>query len=533
MRFIYPSMPRIASFGEYLVSLSAYLAEGKKYSQKERITARLHILYVISDVLHASKYHHMDFLPKGTGDINALAKPKKSDSLPDTEEECFTDSLGEGLKPHIAQLVRLTALDMGTEGSTEEAKLRDMVDWWRESELLTSQHFLLVEESMARALDQAQGRKGKYTLPSRFGGQNTWHDLPASYMLALLARSPDRPINIDELKPIKFDKPEPSQQVCERLDQYFDSIDLHFSPDADNPTGETERYKLGLDPMGHLVKEDKATGAREVVCNGYGWSMKLCEDMQMYNTPVAIIKLREEHMDTTKRHEASRNSSSRENKPWLQQRRLSYDSDDDSEDDMDVDQPQSKRDRFDQDLNEDGGYNTKFRTRGYSPPIPPPPPPQNPAPPPPPPPTLPEGSSSYQQQYPLPGQFPNQFAGQPGMQNYPQQPFTPQFQHGSGAPVGAFTSQYGGPGFSHNYNYGNNSYGYNNTYGQGNPYGNNAYPTPYAQHAPYGQNFNNTGYGATNTPNSYGGRNHGGSNGSDGSNGSHGRNWTGGRERYQ
>jgi hypothetical protein len=524
----------VALLGDYLVSLSQFVIADESASPKKKTMNRLRILFVVSDVLHADKYHRQ--VSSADDKVTPSASEAK-DTLPRAGGNgSLEGKVGHGLEPYLAQLVSLTAIGLTKRDTVLETQLKRLLKFWESSKVLASDHIKAVREAAARALDQAQGRRGLYTLPTWFGAQSTaWHDLPASYMLEPMIRDPDRAIDPRDLKPVRFNKTEPSKAVCDLLDDYFEKIDLQFAPNADNPTGGTEKYNLWLDPMGQMVKESKETGERKTVCNGWGWSMKMCEDMQKLNVPERILNLRNDHENllvaSRKRDEDDRyaskrplsrssyssnrsrssSSSSYDSRPQPARRRSSRDYDrshDDrhrkSEDAMEVDRPRAPPNRFDR-----GSAKPHFN----APPIgnhaanfPPPPPIANygqgyPPPPPPPP-------QGFQPPFPMPPQAPGQFTGQPGMPQYPPpppfpqlhpghpqyQPGAPQFPPGSGGPApGMYAPQFNGPppGYGNNMGFNNNAYGGNNGYANGNAYGRGGFGN---NRGGYGGNVGN-GYG--------------------------------------
>jgi hypothetical protein len=530
----------VALLGDYLVSLTHFIAADESASLKKKTLNRLRILFVVSDVLHADKYHRQ---VSSADDEVTSGTLEAKDALPRAEgDDSFDGKVGHGLELYLAQLVSLTAIGLTKRDTVLETQLKGLLKFWESSKVLTPHHIKSVQEAANRALDQAQGRRGLYTLPTWFGAQNTaWHDLPASYMLESMVRNPDRAIDPRDLKSTRFHKTEPSRAVCDLLDDYFEKIDLQFAPNANNPTGGTEKYNLWLDPMGQMVKESKETGERKTVCNGWGWSMKMCEDMQKHSVPERILKLRNDHEnllaisreeDYASKRPTSRSSyssyrsrrsssSSYDNRPRPQRRRSSHDYDrnyDDrrrkSEDTMDVDRPQAPPNRFDR-----GSAKPQLN----APPIgnlaanfPPPPPSANygqgyPAPPPPPSHTAP----GFQSPFPMQPQAPGQFTGQPAMHQYPPpppfppshphpghaqfQPGPPQFPPGSGGPApGMYAPQQFNvppPGYGNNVGFNNNAYGGNNGYGNGNAYGRGGFGNNrggnggngYGQPQPYGQ----------------------------------------------
>lgn len=234
---------------------------------------RLDLLLVVNDALHTDKYHR-----------NSTAKH---------------GLLSTGLTSHLAELVELAASCAVEKESQVEKKLRAVINYWAVNKLVSEDALKSLRERADESLSEAQGgapvRKRNYLLPEYHGDRTApWYELPASYMLDQMIRQPNRPLDPYRIKVARFDKKPVSAHVRKLLDNYFENVDLKHTPTGDNPTGETNKYNLWLDPMGQLVKRDKESGETTTVSNGYGWSMKFCQDMQKDGVPASIKTLRED-----------------------------------------------------------------------------------------------------------------------------------------------------------------------------------------------------------------------------------------------
>ncbi|KAF2646722.1 hypothetical protein P280DRAFT_464909 [Massarina eburnea CBS 473.64] len=237
---------------------------------------RIDILLVISDVLHAHRYHRQD------GDTPGL--------------------VAREFRPYIEDLVELAAACAVVKDSPVETQLKNIINFWTASQCIGADDLDAIRERARGELAVAQGgvfvRKRNYALPEWFGDrQAPWHQLSASYMLEPMYMYPDSPINTRDMRATRFDNRQPSDHVRSLLEHYFDDIDLKYLPTGDNPTGETTKYKLWLDPLGQLVKQNKETGETRSVSNGYGWSLKFSKDMQNSGVPSAVTTARDELKD--------------------------------------------------------------------------------------------------------------------------------------------------------------------------------------------------------------------------------------------
>lgn len=234
---------------------------------------RLDLLLVVSDALHTDKYHCNSRSRHGV--------------------------LGNELTSQLAELVELAASCALEEGSQVEKKLRALINFWATNQLVGQDVLKIIRDRADESLLQAQGgtivRKRNYLLPDYHGDRTApWHELPASYMLEQMIKQPNRPLDPHRIKVARFEKKPVSNHVRKLLDNYFENLDLKHTPTGDNPSGETEKYTLWLDPIGQLVKHDKETGETTTAANGYGWTMKFCQDMQKEGVPESIKTLRED-----------------------------------------------------------------------------------------------------------------------------------------------------------------------------------------------------------------------------------------------
>ncbi|KAL6154591.1 hypothetical protein ACJQWK_00860 [Exserohilum turcicum] len=275
MKHIAPSKARIALLGDYLLSVSKSIVVDLNAAVRatKPVRNRMDLLLIVNDVLHTDKYHRRSTMKQGL----------------------FCDECGG----FVAELIAQAAACITEKNSQAEKKLKAIVNYWTVNQLASADCLKLCRERADEALLIAQGgtpaRKRNYLLPEYHGDRTApWYDLPASYMLEPMIKHPKRPIDPSQIKIQKLDKKPVSPHVRNLLDNFFEKIDLKYAPTGDNPTGETAKYKLSLDPLGQLAKQDKETGDIATVANGYGWSTKFCQDMQKHGVPENIKIARED-----------------------------------------------------------------------------------------------------------------------------------------------------------------------------------------------------------------------------------------------
>lgn len=275
--------------GEYLVAVSKSVVVDASATPAKARRNRLDVLLVVNDVLHADRYHCKDGAVPG--------------------------NLAVSLQPYIENLAGLAAEVVDGKGSLIEQKLKAVINFWASSGCISVDDFKNIRERVEEGLAVAQGaiplRKRTLALPEWHGDRNVaWHELPASYMVEPLLEHPQRPVPAKVISATRFDQKQPSDHVRKALETYFEDIDLAYVPTAGNPTGESKKYKLWLDNMGQLVKQNKENGETTTVCNAYGWSLDFCQGMQENGIPDKVQELREKH-----KVKAQTNNSSRWNSP--------------------------------------------------------------------------------------------------------------------------------------------------------------------------------------------------------------------------
>ncbi|KAF9737356.1 hypothetical protein PMIN01_05135 [Paraphaeosphaeria minitans] len=272
VEYMAPSKPRIALLGEYLVAVSKSVVVEQPAKSAKAAHSRLAVLLVVNDVLHADKFHRSNGAASGAIAVN--------------------------LKTYIEKLAELAALAVPGKDPLAENKLKAVFNSLAATACISAADFQSIRKRVDEGVAVAQGAtpqsKRTHALPDWSGDRSVpWHELSASHMVEPLLKNPDRPIPTNAMNATRFDQKQTSERTRKLLDNYFENIDLHYVPTADNPTGETPKYKLWLDSMGQLVKQNKETNEVITVCNGYGWSANFCQQMQANSIPDRVTELRE------------------------------------------------------------------------------------------------------------------------------------------------------------------------------------------------------------------------------------------------
>lgn len=281
--------------GKYLVALSRDYGQekkdkgnsnpnaiGPKASPKRR---RLHILYLINDVLHHLKYH-------GTS-------PKSAQFVFQQFVSSMKDSLDD--------LFKSTARYDPSQNDRFHRRLLDLLDVWNTNEYfdgaLLGKLRKIVENATLTANaggEEASGeghaaeparnpRDAPYIMPSMHGNPSAaYYELPAATMMPLITPNLVNPIQQNAMKPLQFTAGPADPALASAMTKFFKDVDRIFST-GDPLMSYRADLKAGdvcdLDELGQIAVRDEDTNE---ILDGetyYGWSRSFCENMRRRMMP--------------------------------------------------------------------------------------------------------------------------------------------------------------------------------------------------------------------------------------------------------
>ncbi|RDW93093.1 RNA polymerase II-binding domain-containing protein [Aspergillus mulundensis] len=421
LEYVVASSNRVALLAKYLVVLSGSLDTGSDGKEKEKQAVRpsakrkrLHILYLLNDLFHHTKYH-----ASSTAAFSALCG---------------------SLQPHMVELLSYAACYDREKNPKHHRRLSELLDIWQEHGYFGADYVGKLREVVANSAvsgpvttssntpgaesiePDRKARDGPYVMPSTHGDPSTpYYDLPAGNLIPHIIPNSTVPLQPDMIKPLHFVAGPADGKLVSALKVFLADVDRIYSPgSSDQKDGEI----VDIDELGQRVIRDEITGDILEGETYYGWSRSFCQQMKKRNA----------------RDRSASRSRSRSRSP-PKRRRYSSASDDS--------RYRSSRSRSRSRSPRRGRYDSRSRSRSRSyspaPPAPAPaqtqshpqhPPPQhNPYNQPPPPPPYPPQHQPHQMHYPpAPNAFPP-----PPPPNYqgawpppppPQMPnFPPPFQH--------------------------------------------------------------------------------------------------------
>ena len=263
---------------------------------------RLHILYLLNDLLHHTKFHL------------------------DNSTVAFS-TLSGSLQPYLVELFGYAASYDREKNPKHHRRLDEILDIWGESGFYSQDYVkklrevvknsalagpikasVDVEESNTNAAAAAAagttgrgarpdgGRHVPFIMPSMHGDPSTpYYDLPAGNLVPHMIPNSTVPLRPDSIKPLQFLAGPADEKLVTALTTFLDDVDRIYGEDE---VRKTEDGIVDIDELGEPVVRDEVTG--EIV-NGetyYGWSREFCQQMK------------KRHRDWARSHSHSRSPGS-------------------------------------------------------------------------------------------------------------------------------------------------------------------------------------------------------------------------------
>ncbi|TLD08843.1 uncharacterized protein PgNI_06895 [Pyricularia grisea] len=273
------SPSRTAALGKYLVALVDSLSTSTSTSSDSSTAAkkpsirrrRLHVLYIINDVLHHTRKRQDDdtFVCGIEPSLPALLKTAAS--FPNAPK-------------HIKKLNELVSL-WNTQNYLRDPELsnqlRDAIARGQQAALETSRDAPGTETG--RDSPKKISKEVPFVMPATHGDPSTaWYDLPAGNWLPVLEPNSTRPMNPALIKPLQLASGPADKGLVDAVSRLLARVDRIYGKDvrlADDATP-GEYPAVDIDQMGERVELDEITGE---VLDGetyYGWSRAFCKKMK-------------------------------------------------------------------------------------------------------------------------------------------------------------------------------------------------------------------------------------------------------------
>ncbi|KAK5139617.1 hypothetical protein LTR04_003450 [Oleoguttula sp. CCFEE 6159] len=273
---ITPSSGRIKTLGKYLTALSASfvtLDGGRSGAQaqalpKEKTRSKrrgLHILYVVNDLLHATKYH-------GTAPYAHT-------------------SLTSNLQPHLMDLVGSAASCELSKNGKIHQRIAELLDHWERKGYYVQEYCkkMHIAASASRAAPHgsssteaggqgaaapsgntaSKGKDAPFVMPATHGDRSIpWYDLPAGNMMPHMVPNSPIPINTRIMQPLQFTAGPADEKLVSAVKDLLKEVESIY----DSTHQLDEGIVADIDEMGQPMILDADSGEL-VPGNGYyGWT---------------------------------------------------------------------------------------------------------------------------------------------------------------------------------------------------------------------------------------------------------------------
>ncbi|KAJ5689280.1 hypothetical protein N7462_003672 [Penicillium macrosclerotiorum] len=271
------SSNRVGGLAKYLVTLAASfeepdVAENGARSKSSVKRRRLHILYLLNDLFHHSKYH--------------------------LDTTATFSTVSGSLQPFMVDLLGYAAAYDPQNYPKHHRRLEDLLDLWSEHgyfgpellhklrELVRNAASLEAAPSVSNDLlvgevdasKKLSGKDAPFIMPSTHGDSSTpYYDLPAGNLIPHIIPNSTIALRTDAIKPLQFLAGPADESLVRALKGFFQEVDqIYGIEDAlDDNDGNAD-----VDELGQRVMRDEITGDILEGETYYGWSRAFCQQMK-------------------------------------------------------------------------------------------------------------------------------------------------------------------------------------------------------------------------------------------------------------
>ncbi|KAL4936000.1 hypothetical protein BDV06DRAFT_205863 [Aspergillus oleicola] len=283
LRYVVSSSNRVGLLAKYLVALSGSFGDGDKGTSAKESQApsrpsvkrkRLHMLYLLNDLFHHTKYHNST-----TAAFSALSG---------------------SLQPHIVDLLSYAAAYAREKHQKHHRRLAELLDIWQEHRYFSADYVGKLREVVANSAvsgpittsagapgaevasdSDRKSRDVPFVMPPTHGDPSTpYYDLPAGNLIPHIIPNSTAPLRPDMIKPLQFLAGPADEKLVTALRVFLTDVDRIYDPGDLNP----EDGIVDIDELGQTVVRDEITGDILEGETYYGWSRSFCQQMKKRNT---------------------------------------------------------------------------------------------------------------------------------------------------------------------------------------------------------------------------------------------------------
>ncbi|RYP11775.1 hypothetical protein DL765_007617 [Monosporascus sp. GIB2] len=268
LKHLVHSPARVAALGKYLTALaksfSATLAASRQAREPSSKRKRLHVLYLLNDVLYHAVVRDRDssfpakvepFLPDLTQTAAAFSNsPKHAKKVHDLvglweENRYFAPGFVEKLRTVAKEAPKLEELKSASNGTADGNG----------------------------AAASKSSKNAPFIMPAMHGDAAApWYDLPAANWLPVIEPNSTRPMNPDMIKPLQFVPGPADKRLIRAVTDLLADVERIYAKDRVIGDGPAE----DIDQLGQRVIVDEVTGDIVGGETYYGWTRDFCEKMK-------------------------------------------------------------------------------------------------------------------------------------------------------------------------------------------------------------------------------------------------------------
>ncbi|KAL5047360.1 hypothetical protein BDW71DRAFT_179948 [Aspergillus fruticulosus] len=285
--YVVASSNRVALLAKYLVALSASFDSSPPADEKQKETQnnqamqtqrpsvkrkRLHMLYLLNDLFHHTKYH-------------------------ESSSSAFL-TLSGSLQPHMVELLSYAACYDHEKNPKHHRRLGELLDIWQEHGYFGADYVGKLREVVANSAvsgpvkssatpgvestePDRKSRDAPYTMPATHGDPSTpYYDLPAGNLIPHIIPNSTVPLRPDMIKPLQFLAGPADEKLVTALKAFLADVDRIYNPGSPK---QKDGEIVDIDELGQTVIRDEITGDIIEGETYYGWSRSFCQQMKKRN----------------------------------------------------------------------------------------------------------------------------------------------------------------------------------------------------------------------------------------------------------
>lgn len=242
----------------------------KQYASSPR-KKRLHLLYLINDLLHHTKYH--------------------------SQNPSTFSILAENIWTHVVELLRIASTYELSRSKSQSRKIENLVNIWTVHGYYDDSSIQKLRDTIAKStngdvLDADESSKTvngtpgptlddeksdvRCFMPATHGDSSTpYYDLPVGNMMPHIFPNSTTPINPQVLKPLQFGKASAREDLLMAVKIFMKDISMNVG------SAKHDNMCIDINDLGQPTFRDGATGDLIDADGYYGWSREFCEKMRL------------------------------------------------------------------------------------------------------------------------------------------------------------------------------------------------------------------------------------------------------------